>query len=71
LVGLFGLDYDVIHISLNGLPDEVSKAFGHAMLVRSLGVLESERHRNVAEQSEWGDERGRELVVPGVRIKEA
>ena len=39
LVGLLGLDYDVVHISLNGSPDEVSKAFGHAMLVRSSGEV--------------------------------
>ena len=44
LVGPLGLDYDVIHISLNGPLDEVSKAFGHATLVRSPSVLESERH---------------------------
>ena len=79
LVGLLGLDYDVVHVSLNGPPDEVSKAFGHAMLVRSPGVLESKRHRNVTERSERGDEIGRELVglfhrdlmVLRVRIKEA
>ena len=51
LVGLLGLDYDVVHVSLNGLPDEVSKAFGHATLVHSNDVLESEWHRNVAERS--------------------
>ena len=34
LVGSLGLDYDVVHVSLNGSPDEVSKAFGHATLVR-------------------------------------
>ena len=76
---MLGLDYDVIHVGLHDSPDEVSKAFGHAMLVRSPGVLESERHRNVAERSKQGDERGRELVglfhrdlmVSGVRIKEA
>ena len=79
LVGLLGLDYDVVHVSLNGPPDEVSKAFGHAALVCSPDVLESERHRNVAERSERGDEKGRELVglfhydlmIPRVRIKKA
>ena len=76
---MLGLDYDVIHVSLNGSPDEVSKAFGHATLVRSPSVLESKWHRNVAERSKQGDERGHELVklfhhdlmVLGVRIKEA
>ena len=49
------------------------------MLVRSPSFLEFERHRNVAERSEQGDERGcelvrlfhRDLMVLGVRIKEA
>ena len=76
---MLGLDYDVIHISLNGSPNEVPKAFGHAALVHSPDVLESERHRNVAERSERGDEKGRELVglfhydlmIPRVRIEEA
>ena len=78
MVGPFGFDHDVVNVSLNGSPDEVSKTFGHATLVHSPSVLESERHRNIAEQSEWGDERRRELaglfhcdlMVPGVRIKE-
>ena len=76
---MLGLDYDVIHVSLNGPPDEVSKVFGHATLVRSPDVLESEQHRNVAKRPKRGDERGRELVglfhhdlmIPVVRIKEA
>ena len=79
LVGMLGLDYDVIYVSLNGPPNEVSKAFGHATLVHSPSILESEQHRNVAERSKRGDERGCELVglfhhdlmVPGVCIKEA
>jgi hypothetical protein len=33
LVGLFGLDYDVIHVSFNGLPDEVLETLEHTMLV--------------------------------------
>ena len=49
------------------------------MLIRSPDVLESKGHHNVAERSEHSDERGHELVglfhrdlmVPGVRIKEA
>ena len=49
MIGLLGLDYNVIHVSLNGPPDEVSKAFGHAMLVCSPSIFESERHHDVAE----------------------
>ena len=79
LVSLFGLDHDVIHIGLNGSPDEVSKTLEHTMLVLSPCVLQIERYFDVAERSEWGDERCRELVglfhrdlmVPGVRIKKA
>jgi hypothetical protein len=32
LVGLFGLDYDVIHISLDGSLDEVPETSEHASL---------------------------------------
>ena len=42
LVSPSGLDHDVIHLGLNGPPNEVSKAFDHATLVRSPNVLESE-----------------------------
>ena len=49
------------------------------MLIRSPRVFQTERYCDVAERSERGDERCRELVglfhrdlmVPGVRIKEA
>ena len=39
LVCLFGLDHDVIHVCLNGLPDEIPKMIDHAVLVRSPRVL--------------------------------
>ena len=39
VVSLFGLNYDVINIGLNGLPDEVPKASKHTALVRSPSVL--------------------------------
>ena len=79
VVSSFGFDYDVIHVGLNGLPDEIPETLEHAALVRSPHVLQAERHCDVAEQSKWGDERCHELVglfhrdlmVPGVRIKEA
>ena len=79
MVSPFGLNHDVINVGLNGPPDEVPKTFGHAMLVCSPSVLESEWHHNIAERSKQGDERGhelvglfhRDLIVLGVCIKEA
>jgi hypothetical protein len=35
LVGLFGLDYDVIHVSLNGFTDEFFETLEHTPLVCS------------------------------------
>ena len=52
LVSPFGLDHDVIHVGLNGLPDEVSKTLEHTTLIRSPSVLQTKRHCDVAEQSE-------------------
>ena len=77
LVSLFGLDHDVVHVGLNGSPDEVSETLEHTTLVRSPCVLQTKQHCDIAERSEWGDERCRELVrlfhrdlmVPEVRIK--
>jgi hypothetical protein len=60
LVGLFGLDYDVVHVSLASLTDEFFEI--HTSLVCSSYVFEPERHHDVTERSKWGDERGRELV---------
>ena len=79
MVSPFGLNYDVIDVGLNGPPDEVPKTLEHTMLVCSPSVLQIERHCDVAECSKGGDERCRKLVlvfhrdlmVPGVRIKEA
>ena len=79
LVNPFGLDHDIIHIGLNGSPDEAPETFEHTTLVRSPNVLQTKWHCNIAERSKWGDERCHELVglfhrdfmVPGVRIKEA
>ena len=39
VVSPFGLNHDVINVSLNGPPDEVPKAFEHTALVRSPNVL--------------------------------
>ena len=39
LVGAFGFDYDVIHVSLNGLTDEVTEALEHATLICSPRVF--------------------------------
>ena len=39
LVSLFGLNHDVIHIGLNGSPDEVSEAIEHIALVRCPSIL--------------------------------
>jgi hypothetical protein len=79
LVGLLGIDDDVIHVSLDSLSDELAKAFKYTSLVYCSRVFQTEQHSNIAEQSEWCDERSRELVelfhrdlmVPRVRIKEA
>ena len=35
VIGLFGLNYDVVVVGLNGSPDEVSETFEHTPLVRS------------------------------------
>jgi hypothetical protein len=35
LVGPFGFDYDVFHISLNGLPDELPETLEHKTLICS------------------------------------
>ena len=40
----FGLNYDVVDVGLNGLPNEVPKAFEHIALIRSPSVLQSEQH---------------------------
>jgi hypothetical protein len=39
LVDLFGLDYDVVHISLDGSPDEILEILEHAPLVGGPCVL--------------------------------
>ena len=75
----FGLDHDVVNVGLNGPLDEVLETLEHTMLVCGPSVLQTERHCDIAEQSEGGDERCHELVrffhrnlmVPGVCIKEA
>ena len=75
----FGLNYDVVDVGLNGPPDEVPETLEHLMLVHSPSVLQTEQHCDVAERSKGGDKRRRELVglshrdlvVAGVRIKEA
>ena len=79
MVGLFGFDHDVVNVGLNGPPDEVPEAPKHTVLVCSPSVLQTEQHYDIAERSKGGDERCHELVglfhrnlmVPGVRIKEA
>ena len=63
LVNPFGLNHDVIHVSLNGSPNDVSKTLEHTTLVCSPNVLQTERHYDVAERSKGGDERCRELAV--------
>ena len=44
VVSLFGLDYNVINIGLNGSPDEVSEAIEHTSLVSCPSILQTERH---------------------------
>ena len=43
LVNPFGLDHDIIHIGLNGSPDEAPETFEHTTLVRSPYVFQTER----------------------------
>jgi hypothetical protein len=79
LVNLFGLEYDVIHVSLDGLFDEIIKTLEHTSLVCCSSVFQSKRHADVAIRSERCDEKSHELVglfhrnlmVAGIRIKEA
>ena len=78
MISPFGFDHDVVNVGLNGPPDEVPKTLKHTTLVCGPSVLQTKRHRDVAERSEGGDERCCELVglfqcdlmVPGVCIKE-
>ena len=44
VVSLFGFDYDVVDIGLNGSPDEVSEATKHTALVHCPSVLQTKRH---------------------------
>jgi hypothetical protein len=46
----------VVYVSLNGSPDVVSEDVLHTSLVRSARISEAERHRHIAEHSEWRDE---------------
>ena len=79
VVSLFGRDHNVVNVGLNGPPNEVPETLEHTTLVHSPSILQTKQHCDVAERSEWGDERCRELVglfhhdlmVPGVCIKEA
>ena len=41
MVSLFGLNYDVIDVGLNGSPDEVPEASEHTTLVHSPSVFRS------------------------------
>ena len=49
LVSTFGLDHDVVHVGLNGPPDEVSKTLEHTTLVRSPHVLQTACNCDIAE----------------------
>jgi hypothetical protein len=49
LVGLFELDYDVVHISFNGFTDELSETLEHTSLVCSPDIFETKRHHDIAE----------------------
>ena len=79
VVSLFGFDHDVVNVGLNGSPDEILKLLEHTALVCSPSILQTKWHYDIAERSEWGDERccelvglfHRDLIVPEVCIKEA
>jgi hypothetical protein len=76
ITSLFGFDYDIIDVSLDGWSNVFPKNVLHAPLIRSPCVPETEGHSNIAIHAEWGDERSRELVgllhfdlvVAGIRI---
>ena len=78
ITGLPGLDHDVVHVGLDGLPNVLAKDQGHAPLVCGPCVSEAERHSHIAVHAEWCDERSCELVgffhldlmVTEIRIKE-
>ena len=44
VVSPFGLNYDIVNIGLNGLPDEVLEAFEHIELVHSPSILQFKWH---------------------------
>ena len=78
ITSLPGLDHDVVHVGLDGLPDVLAKDLGHAPQVCRPCVSEAKQHSRIAVHAEWGDERSRELVglfhldlmVTRIRIKE-
>ena len=47
VVSLFGLDYDVVNVGLNGPPNEVSETLEHTVLVCSPSILQTERHCDI------------------------
>ena len=49
LVSPFGLDHDVTHVGLNGMPDEIPKTLEHAALVCSPRIFQTERLCDIAE----------------------
>ena len=44
VASLFGFNYDVVDVDLNGPPDEVPEAVEHTVLVSFPNVLQTERH---------------------------
>ena len=44
VASLFGLNYDVVDIGLNGPPDEVPEAVEHTALVSGPNIFQTERH---------------------------
>jgi hypothetical protein len=60
--GIFGLYNDVVHVDLQVTSDLVGEVVAHAPLVRSSDALQAERHGDVAEHGEEGNEGGGMLV---------
>ena len=56
IIELLGLDYDVVHIGLNGPPDEFPKVSEHSLLVRHTSIIQSKRHHNIAVRDIRSDE---------------
>jgi hypothetical protein len=56
VVGLPGLDHDVVYVDLDDLSDEVIETLLHAALVCQPDIFEAERHCHIAVHAKRSDE---------------